>query len=156
MGEMLFWLLLLAVGGILFLQTLDFKVIAMMDPVMGPARFPRIVIGLLAFSILGLFVVRLIKKERTAFVFGELFTGIRLRLGALTVCYILILEKIGFVIATSLFLILATMYLYFVEYGSIPVKRTLIRSVVIVGSVVLLQMVFTKVMGVMLPLGTYF
>lgn len=155
MGEIVFWVLLLATGAALFLQTLDFKVIAMMDPVMGPARFPQVVLAVLMVSVTGLLIVRLVKKEKTPFIFLELFKGTQLRFGLMILAYILILEKAGFVIATSLFLIVSTTHLYFVEKGSVPVKLTVIRSACIVAATVCLQLLFTKAMGVMLPLGAW-
>ena len=156
MGEMLFGILLLIIGGIFFLQTLDFKVIKLMDPVMGPARFPQIVIAVLFLSVLGILVMGRGKKGEKPFVFGELFHGVQLRFGVMILVYIVILEKAGFLITTSLFLIASTAYLYFVEHKTMPVKVTVIRSACIVGATFCVELLFTRVMGVMLPLGSWF
>lgn len=156
MGELLFGILLLIIGGAFFLQTLDFKVIALMDPIMGPARFPQIVIVVLVLSVLGILLIRIVKKEKKPFVFEELFHGVQLRFGLLVFIYIVLLDKAGFLITTSLFLAVSTTYLYFVEHKAVPVKITLIRSVCIAGATFCVQMLFTRAMGVMLPLGSWF
>lgn len=155
MGELLFGMLLLVIGGGLLLQTMDFKVITLMDPVMGPARFPQIVIATLVLSVLGILLSRMIKKEKSQFVFGELFHGVQLWFGIMILIYIVMLERAGFLITTSLFLIGSTTYLYYVEHKAIPVKITVIRSICITGATFCIQMLFTKAMGVMLPVGTW-
>lgn len=156
MGELLFAVLLLVIGGFFFLQTLDFKVIALMDPVMGPARFPQIVIVVLMVSVLGLIIKRILRKETSQFVFKELFQGVQLRFGLMILVYIVLLERAGFLLTSSLFLIASTTYLYFVEHKAVPKKITLVRSLLIVGATFCVQMLFTKAMGVMLPIGTWF
>lgn len=67
-----------------------------MDPVMGPARFPQIVIVVLMVSVLGLIIKRILRKETSQFVFKELFQGVQLRFGLMILVYIVLLERLVF------------------------------------------------------------
>ncbi len=158
MGEVILWIILLIISIVLFIQTLGYKTVEMVDPIVGPARFPQVIILIMAICLVALLVKRIFikKKEDKPFIFLELFKGIQLRFGLMMLIYILILGKVGFIVSTSLFLIASTTYLYYEKHKTIPVKATVIRSICIILFTSGLYYVFTQFMGVILPRGDIF
>lgn len=122
----------------------------------GPALFPRIVILLLlVFIIMRIVMISKDKEELgRKFHFLEMFQGSRLVFLLLFLGYALIMKPLGFVISSSLFLIIAVTFLHKKQYGKgITVKMGLVLYPVIVIAVTVLYYIFVNKLNVLLPGG---
>ena len=144
MGEIFFLIILAAAGVGMFGMSFGFQV-SRIDSSGGPALFPRIVIIiLLLFIAIRIIMVSKSKEELgKKFHFLEIFQG-----------YAVLMKPLGFVISSSLFLIIAVTFLYKKQYGErITVKKGLILYPVILISVAVLYYIFVNKLNVLLPGG---
>lgn len=153
MGEIVFLGAILIIGVICGIQTLGFKAIPILDSVVGPALFPQIAIGIVVLGALALIVQLVMKKQKNQFVFLELFQGKRLGFGIVTIAYVLMLDSIGFIVSTAIFLMLAINYLEYIKGIQINRKKTIVVSLCCILFSIIIYYFFSKVMGIMLPRG---
>ena len=155
MGEIFFLIILAAAGVGMFGMSFGFQV-SRIDSSGGPALFPRIVIIiLLLFIAIRMIMVSKSKEELgKKFHFLEIFQGSRLIFLLMFLGYAVLMKPLGFVISSSLFLIIAVTFLYKKQYGErITVKKGLILYPVILISVAVLYYIFVNKLNVLLPGG---
>lgn len=155
MGEIIFLIILAAAGIGMFGMSFGFQV-SRIDTSGGPALFPRIVIiFLLAFIVIRIVMISKNKEElEKKFHFLEMFQGSRLIFLFMFLGYALLMKPLGFVISSSLFLIVAVTFLYKKQYGEkITVKKGLILYPVLVVCVAALYYIFVNKLNVLLPGG---
>lgn len=155
MGEIIFLIILALVGAGMFGMSFGFQV-SRIDTSGGPALFPRVVIIMLfVFIVIRIVMIGKNKEEmEKKFHFLEIFQGSRLIFLLSFLGYALIMKPLGFVISSSLFLILAVTFLYRKQYGErITVKKGLILYPVILVSVAALYYIFVNKLNVLLPSG---
>ena len=155
MGEIFFLIILAAAGVGMFVRSFGFQV-SRIDSSGGPALFPRIVIIiLLLFIAIRIIMVSKSKEELgKKFHFLEIFQGSRLIFLLMFLGYAVLMKPLGFVISSSLFLIIAVTFLYKKQYGErITVKKGLILYPVILISVAVLYYIFVNKLNVLLPGG---
>ena len=155
MGEIFFLIILAAAGVGMFGMSFGFQV-SRIDSSGGPALFPRIVIIILLLFI----AIRIIMVSKSTeelgkkFHFLEIFQGSRLIFLLMFLGYAVLMKPLGFVISSSLFLIIAVTFLYKKQYGErITVKKGLILYPVILISVAVLYYIFVNKLNVLLPGG---
>lgn len=155
MGELAFLGILIVGGCYLFSLTYGFAV-SPFDKSGGAALFPRIVIGILLVFALARVIQLLMKKKKEKFVFSELFKGYRLFFFGSFVIYVLLLEFIGYIFASLLFLGITVNMFYRHVVGDFgPVKSIVIRNVAIVAFIILMDYFFASVLGIFLPNGMW-
>lgn len=155
MGEIIFLIILALAGAGMFGMSFGFQV-SRIDTSGGPALFPRVVIIILfVFIVIRIVMISKNKEEmEKKFHFLEIFQGSRLIFLLLFLGYALLMKPFGFVISSSLFLILAVTFLYRKQYGErITVKKGLILYPVILVSVAALYYIFVNKLNVLLPSG---
>lgn len=155
MGEIIFLIILAAAGVGMFGMSFGFQV-SRIDTSGGPALFPRIVIViLLAFIIIRIVMISKNKEELgKKFHFLEIFMGSRLVFLLLFLAYALLMKPLGFVISSSLFLMIAVTFLHKKQYGEgVTAKKGLILYPVIVIAVTVLYYIFVYKLNVLLPGG---
>ncbi len=153
MGEIIFLIVLLLLGGVLFQQTFTFGV-SILDQSGGPALFPRIVLAILAIAIIIRLISVLREKKHEHFVFIELFTGNRLFFFLSLILYIVTFKFLGYILSTCLFLMITCNYFYYVVKGNKgSVKSIAVRNIGIVVFAVVMYVFFANVLHIMLPAG---
>ncbi len=155
MGEIIFLIVLAAAGISMFGMSFGFQV-SRIDTSGGPALFPRIVIIiLLVFIAMRIVMISKDKEEKEKkFHFLEMFQGSRLIFLFMFLGYALLMKPLGFVISSSLFLIIAVTFLYKKQYGErITVKKGLILYPAILICVAVLYYIFVNKLNVLLPGG---
>lgn len=155
MGEIIFLIILALAGAGMLGMSFGFQV-SRIDTSGGPALFPRVVIIMLfVFIVIRIVMISKNKEEmEKKFHFLEIFQGSRLIFLLLFLGYALIMKPLGFVISSSLFLILAVTFLYRKQYGErITVKKGLVLYPVILVSVAALYYIFVNKLNVLLPSG---
>lgn len=148
---------IIAVFATLFLKDATQYKIASYDTSGGPGLFPTYILILLLVAIAALVIQKIIKKDKTKFVFFELLKGERgIILGSLII-YLAVLSVIGFILSTSIFLMFTVNYLYFRGHVGFGAKKSIaIRSGFSVGIALIINYVFVNLMHVMLPRGIIF
>lgn len=153
MGELVFLALLMILGGVFFGISFDFKTSAL-DTSGGAAFWPRIVIAFLMVFL----VIRVIEvfreKEKKEFAFIELFQGPRLFFLLSLTCYIALFQYLGYVVSTTLFLLVTVNVFYKItrdNFGSL--RAIIIRNTAAVAFSVVFYFFFVKVIHIMLPSG---
>lgn len=148
---------IIAVFATLFLKDATQYKIASYDTSGGPGMFPKYILILLLVAVTALVIQKIIKKDKTKFVFFELLKGERgIILGSL-ILYLAVLSVFGFILSTSIFLMFTVNYLYFRGHsGSGGRKSIAIRSGFSVGIALIINYVFVNLMHVMLPSGIIF
>ncbi len=155
MGELIFMAIIAVIAVFMFFVSGSFPV-SIIDKSGGASLFPRIVIVLLLFFMIIRTVIVLRNKEERekVFVFFEMFRGARLVYLLGTLVYILLVEPLGFVITTSVYLFGMANFMYFKQKDSI---MSLQRNGIIFASGVLISLgmylFFTRVLSILLPQG---
>lgn len=121
----------------------------------GPGGFPTAIAGLM----LVLIIVQLIRtfwQESKKVVFVELFTGkTGVFLGAFAV-YIILLNYLGFLIATIIYLPATSLYLKYKTYGPITRKQLIKETIIMMVFAVGVYFFFNELINVKLPTGKLF
>lgn len=154
MGEIIFLGLLAVVCVVCFAMSLSFP-ISVMDKSGGPAFFPQVVIVfILVFLVIRLIMV-LREKEKLHFVFAELFCGIRLFFFVAIVLYVVLIQSLGYVLCTLVFLLTAINVFYYKTKGGLGnIKSVVIRNLSIFVFVFGMNAFFSQVLKVILPTGS--
>lgn len=155
--ELIFLAVLGVASLVLLMETTGYKT-ASFDTSGGPGIFPKYVIILLLIAIIALVIQKIIKKEFKGFVFLSLFKAERgITLIAL-ITYLALLNLLGFVLSTSLFLCFMVNFLYRANHekslGS--KKHIVLRSGFSIAFAFFIQFIFVSLMHVMLPKGIFF
>lgn len=153
MGEIVFLVLLSGVAVVYLVEAFGYPM-PKFEVSGGPAIYPKMI--LIIFLIL--VFVRLIQiittKEKVKFVFIDLFTGTRGVFWISFLIYALTVKTIGYLIATIVFLIGMTEYFYYKKTNSFGTIRQIgLRTIGLIGFVVLLYWFFAVTMNVLLPKG---
>ena len=154
MGELIFLGLIMAICGVFFYLTFDFQV-SLLDRSGGAALWPRIIIIFLMIFVIIRFIQVLREKDKGEFVFLELFKGPRFFLLASLVAYIVAFKSLGYIISTSLFLVVVVNVFYKWtkdDFGS--VKSIVIRNTLLILFVIALNYFFAEIVNIPLPTGT--
>jgi hypothetical protein len=148
---------IIAVFSTLFLKDATQYKIASYDTSGGPGVFPKYILILLLVAIAAQIIYKIIKKDKTHFVFFELFKEERgIILGSLII-YLAVLSILGFILSTSIFLIATVNYLYFRGHDGFGEKKSIaFRSGFSVGMTLVINYVFVQFMHVILPAGIIF
>lgn len=155
MGELIFNALLAVVAVILYVLTFSFPT-SIFDKSGGAAMYPRIVIIflLVLLAIRTLQVLRSPEEKARKFVFLEMFKGPRLVYILTTLAYFLLVKPVGFILATIVYLIWSISYFYYLQEEKRPSGKVIsIICAAVIPGVVILDYVFCKVLGVLLPAG---
>lgn len=155
MGELIFNALLAVIAVILYVMTFDFPT-SIFDKSGGAAMYPRIVIIalLILLAIRSVQILQSPEENKRKFVFFEMFRGSRLIYILTTFAYFLLVKRIGFIVCTVVYLIGMILYFYTLQEQKHPsTKMVLIVAVAVIPSVVALDYLFCKLMGVLLPAG---
>lgn len=153
MGELIFLGIIAAVCGVFFYLTFDFQV-SLLDRSGGAALWPRIIIIFLMIFVIIRFIQVLREKDKGEFVFLELFKGPRFFLLASLVAYIVAFKSLGYIISTSLFLVVVVNVFYKWtkdDFGS--VKSIVIRNTLLILFVIALNYFFAEIVNIPLPTG---
>lgn len=153
MGEIIFLLCFAVISLIMFYLTGDFRV-SKMDTSGGAALFPRIVIVIL-LVFLAIRVIEILRsKEKKKFSGRELFTGSRLYFITGFVLYVVLLKPLGYIIATSLFLVFTVNRFYQIENGTLgTMVQIVVRNMIMIFFVLAMNWAFGTILSVMLPTG---
>lgn len=153
MGELILLGLLVVIGVSFWFMTFSFAV-SPLDRSGGAGLFPRLVIiFLLAFVVVRIIQV-LLKKEKEHFVFFELFTGIRLFFLLSFVLYVVILNWVGYLISSILFLAVTTNYFSYKTNDTVGTRKAVvIRNGALVVFVFLMYYFFDRILHIALPRG---
>lgn len=153
MGEIIFLLLLVATAVIYIVQTLDYTT-PLLDKSGGPAMFPQIVCGVLIVLILIRIIQILAQKNFKKFHFFELFKGSTGLFSISTIVMILLIQPLGFLITCFLYLTIVANALLYIKTKSFgKVWQIITREASFLAVVVGLQLFFTEVLYVAIPLG---
>lgn len=154
MGELIFLGLIAAICGVFFYLTFDFQV-SLLDRSGGAAMWPRIIIAFLMIFVIIRFIQVVRTKKKEEFVFLELFRGPRLFLLAALVVYIIAFKPVGYILSTSLFLLVVVNVFYKWTKGNLgTVKSIVVRNVLLIAFVVALYFFFAEIVNIPLPVGT--
>lgn len=154
MGELIFLGIVAAICGVFFYLSFDFQV-SLLDRSGGAAMWPRIIIAFLLIFVIIRFIQVLREKKKGEFVFLELFRGPRFFLLASLVVYIIAFKYVGYIISTTVFLLVVVNVFYKWtkdNFGS--VKSIVIRNVLLILFVIMLYYFFAEVVHILLPTGT--
>ena len=155
MGEIIFLLILIAISVLGFIEAGTFPV-PIFEKTGGPALFPKILfVGLAIFAVIRIIMI-LRSKEKKKFVFVELFQSTRGVFLLASVVYVLVMEYLGYIISTALFLVVICNYLYWKRHDTKgTVKSIILRNVAMIVITFLLYVFFAKVMTINLPQGLF-
>ncbi len=155
MGELIFNAIIAVVGVILFVMTYSFPS-SIIDKSGGAGMFPRIVIIFL-FAFLIIRTVQILRSEeerKKKFVFLEMFNGSRLIYILSTLAYFLLVKPVGFIISSVIYLVIIILYFYKLQEGKwLSGKGSVIVVICVTAGVILLDYLFCRVLGVLLPRG---
>lgn len=155
MGELIFNALLAVAGVILYVMTYSFPT-SIFDKSGGAGMYPRIVIIALMILLVirSLQILRSPEEKQRKFIFFEMFYGPRLIYILATFAYFLLVKRIGFILCTIVYLIGMILYLCTLQEQKRPSgKMAAFVAAAVIPSVVALDWLFCKVMGVLLPAG---
>ena len=153
MGELIFLGILMVICIYFYTLTFGFAV-SILDKSGGAAVFPRFVIIFLAVFLVVRIISVLREKQKKPFAFKELFTGLRLFFFASLICYILALKHLGYLICTSVFLMVTVNVFYYKtkdNWG--PVRSIVLRNVLLVVFTLVMNYFFVRILHIMLPSG---
>ena len=156
MGEIVFLGLLFLLSGYLFYLPFYFPV-NILERSGGAGLFPRIVLAFLMVFLIIRIIQILCQNEKKPFVFAEMFKGTRFFYLITLTAYVALLKVFGYFICTTLFLAIMINILYrqvLGEWGS--VKIIVIRNLLIIAFAVLMNLFFSKILHVLLPVGILF
>ena len=154
--EIVFLLILLGASVVFLGETYRYEVPSY-DTSGGPAMFPRYVLIILCATIILLLIQLIVKKQGKTFVFGELFRNERGVFLAALLMYVLLLNPVGFLASTIVFLLFTVNYLSRQYNGSLgSFKNTAVRSSICVLTAVGVNYLFGNVFRIMLPTGRMF
>lgn len=156
MGEILFLGLLILFCGYLFFLTFSFPV-NILERSGGAGLFPRLVLTFLMIFLIIRIIQIVSQKQKSPFVFTEMFQGTRLFYLIALVVYVGALKILGYFICTTLFLAVMINVLYRQikgEWGS--AGTIVIRNAMIVVFVTVMNFFFAGVLHVLLPTGILF
>lgn len=153
MGEIIFLLCFAVISLIMFYLTGDFRV-SKMDTSGGAALFPRIVIVIL-LVFLAIRVIEILRsKEKKGFAGRELLAGSRFYFITGFVLYVILLKPLGYIIATSLFLVFTVNRFYRIENGTLgTMAQIVVRNMIMIFFVLAMNWAFGTILSVMLPTG---
>ena len=151
MGELFFLGIIFVICCLFFFMTFSFPV-SILDKSGGAGIFPRIVIIFLVTFVLVRIITILIKKGKIHFVFFELLKGIQSVFFFSIVLYILLFNKLGYVMSTLLFAYGTINGFFRYATGSFGSKKQIIiRNFLITAFVVLMYYFFSGVLNIILP-----
>lgn len=155
MGE-LFFIGILAVLGLAMFGASFFFQTSLIDKSGGAALFPRIIIVVLLVLLLvrAIQILRSKTQRATHFAFAEMFQGARLFFFILFFLYAISMTTLGFVVASTLFLIVAIVFLYKEQYAKkMPIKKVILCCLCCGTSVFVINYCFVNFFNVVLPSG---
>lgn len=153
MGEIIFLFVLAAIGGWYFYETFSYTT-PIYDKTGGPAVFPRMILILLLICLVVRLIQILVKKERKHFVLLELFTGSTGVFLFAFMAYIFLLEPLGMILDTILYLTFTSHYMIYGRDGTIGSKTSVIKHfIAYIFMSVGIYLFFSKVMNVAVPTG---
>lgn len=121
----------------------------------GPGGFPSFIAALMLILII-VQLIRTFWQPSKKVVFLELFTGkTGFFLGAFVV-YIVLLNFVGFLIATIIYLPITSLYLKYKTYGAIPKKQMIKETIILVVFAIGLYFFFNELINVRMPTGELF
>ncbi|WP_428768670.1 tripartite tricarboxylate transporter TctB family protein [Treponema sp. HNW] len=151
MGELFFLGIILIICILFFFMTFNFPV-SILDKSGGAGVFPRVVLIFLAVSIVTRIFIILKDKEKKHFILFELFQGTQLKFFLSIAAYILLLNKLGYIIATLLFAYgTVNGFFYYTTGSSGSKKQILIRNICITLFVFFMHYFFSNILNIMLP-----
>jgi hypothetical protein len=153
MGEFILLLFFAGIDVYYFAETFTYRK-PLFETTGGPAVYPRLILALLFFFL----VIRAIQVWRTAkkppFVFFDLFKGSCGVFLYSFFVYILLMQPLGYVIATLLYLTFISHYLLYHKNGTIGTIRLAgLRIVVFAMISFLLYQFFAVILNVNMPAG---
>ena len=155
MGEIIFLILLAAVGGYYYFESLGYTV-GRFDTTGGGGIFPRAIIIVLFVLLAARLIEILIKKEKAPFKFFGYLKGVGGVFFLSFVAFVLLIRPLGFVVDAILFSLWSVNYLYYKTHDDKKLggtKALIIRCVAIIAYVLLVNWFFTGVLHVNLPAG---
>ena len=155
MGEIIFLTALLMICALFYMISFDFAV-NILDTSGGAGMFPRIVIIFTAI-LLVIRIYQVIKeKNNSKFEFLGLFKGLSGFFFLNFLIYVVLLNSIGYLIMTTLFLI-STINVFYIhtkgDFGSL--KSVIIRNVLAIVFVLSMNYFFVELLNIMLPVGIF-
>lgn len=152
-GELIFLTLLEISAGYFLSMSGDFAV-SMMDKSGGAGLFPAIVLKFL-MVVIGIRIVLILaisENRKDEFVFLELFKGTRLFLLLTIIGYAIVVDFVGYMLSSIIFLLVTVNYFYYKVNGSFGNKKTIIvRNIIIIVFTILIFLFFTRILGAVLP-----
>lgn len=121
----------------------------------GPGMFPTFIAAFMLILLI-IQMIRTFWQPSKPVVFKELFTGITgVFLGAFLI-YIILLNYVGFLIATIIYLPLTSLYIKYKTYGPVPRKQMIKEALFMVLFAVGVYFFFNEFINVKLPTGELF
>lgn len=155
MGEIIFLVVVAVVAVIMFFMANSFPT-SIIDSSGGSSLFPKIMAVILLFFII-IKVITILKdkeKRNKKFNFLEIFKGIRFIYLITTIAYFALVTIVGFVLSSIIYLVGTMIYFAYYKEGKLPSKKSMaITASIVVVSVVALDFLFCRTMGIMLPVG---
>lgn len=153
MGEIMFLLLIAGIDIFYFMETFTYKK-PLYDNTGGPAVFPRVILVLLLVCLFVRILQILIQKENRHFVFRELFCGSAGVFLLAFVCYIFLMEPLGMILDTILYLGFISHYMIYVRDGVLcRPRQILLHMAVFVLMSAAIYWFFSSILNVAVPKG---
>lgn len=153
MGEIGFLAIFGVIAIFMYGMTGSFR-ISKMDISGGAALFPRIIIILFLICVIVRIFQILRMKDKTEFIWKNIFKKGRLEFVIALIVYALILAPLGYIISTSLFLLFSVNLFYYLGYDNFgSAKQIVLRSSTLIIFTVALYFVFSNILMVGLPAG---
>ena len=154
--EIVFLLLLLAASLFFLRETYSYQVPSF-DTSGGPALFPRYILILLSVCIVLLIIQLIWQKRGKTFVFFEVFKHERGVFFWTLVAYLFLLNPIGFLAATILYLLFIVNYLARLYKGTLgSIKEIIVRSTISLAVALSVTYLFSEIFRIILPTGTIY
>ena len=155
LGEIIALLLLAGTGVAYFMETYGYR-ISRFERTGGPGVYPRAILTCLFIFILLRVVQILLSKENRAFVFFNLFWGKKGTFFGMFVLYILLMPFLGYIVATTAYLVAASTYLSYIKEGNLGSRRRLlVRSACFLGATFGIYQFFVVLLDVAVPSGIF-
>ena len=155
MGEIIFLLLLAAIGGYYYYESLGYTV-GRFDTTGGGGLFPRAILIVLSVLLAARLIEILVKKEKAPFHFFGYLKGVGGVFFISFVIFTLLIKPLGFVVDAAIFALFTVNFLYYKAKDDKKLggtKAIIIRTVCIIGYVILVNWFFAGVLHVNLPAG---
>lgn len=155
MSELIFLAILAIVGGLCYGETLTYTV-AEYDRTGGPAMYPQVVLILLFIALALRAIQILMKKEKPKFKWFTLFKGTRCVFFLAFVLFVILMQPLGFIVDSTLFLTATSLYLYYQTTGDKTLggaKAITLKVVLYAAFNTLVFLFFTSVLSVGVPYG---